>query len=206
MRWLTAAGARCCDQGCAERSGSTGCAGGFKGCGFFNNHSVTLFTSKALATWTSHGNVLPEANRVDKVLFSPKILHNEQTSTYVLYYNFVPGYSYAVATSKNPFGPFSTVNKTVGSSFKFGHAHWKKTPSGKWVWDKDNTDIGDFSLWADDDGTGYMLYSADAHCQVERLTPDYLSSTWETTNASSPVFPHGTVNCNINANFSRILY
>ena len=176
-RWLLAAAGARCDQGCTERKGPTGCAAGEKGCGFFNNHSVNLFTSKDLATWTSHGNVLPEANRVDKVLFSPKILHNEKTSTYVLYYNYVPGYSYAVATSKTPYGPFSTVNKTVGSSFKFGFPH--------------NTDIGDFSLWVDDDGTGYMLYSADHHCQVERLTPDYLSSTWETTNESSPVFPHG---------------
>jgi len=37
----------------------------------------------------------------------------------------------------------------------------------------------------------WSRYSAHAHCQVERLTPDYLASTWETTNESSPVFPHG---------------
>ena len=150
---------------------------------------------------------------MDAILFSPKILFNKQTATYVLWYNFVPHYSYAVATSKSPFGPFITVNSTVGSSFRFGHHN--------------NTDIGDFSLWKDDDGTGYMLcaptfprspscstahpavvaqadvvsdhwlhrhwsrYSAHAHCQVERLTPEYLASTWETTNESSPVFPHG---------------
>ncbi len=138
---------------------------------------MNLFTSKDLTTWTSHGNVLPEANRVDAILFSPKILFNKQTATYVLWYNFVPSYSYAVSTSKSPFGPFVTVNRTVGSSFRFGYPN--------------NADIGDFSLWADDDGTGYMLYSAHAHCQIERLTPDYLASTWETTNQSSLVFPHG---------------
>lgn len=104
---------------------------------------MNLFTSKDLTSWTSHGNVLPAANRVDAILFSPKILFNKQTATYVLWYNFVPHYSYAVATSKSPFGPFITVNSTVGSSFRFGHHN--------------NTDIGDFSLWADDDGTGYML-------------------------------------------------
>jgi hypothetical protein len=163
--------------GCPERNSTTGCAGGFHGCGFFKNHSVNLFTSKDLTTWTGHGNVLPEANRVDAILFSPKILFNKQTATYVLWYNFVPHYSYAVATSKSPFGPFNTVNRTVGSSFRFGH--------------HDNSDIGDFSLWSDEDGTGYMLYSAHSHCQIERLTPDYLASTWETTNQSSVVFPHG---------------
>lgn len=69
------------------------------------------------------------------------------------------------------------MNRTAGSSFRFGHPN--------------NSDIGDFSLYADDDGTGYILYSAHHHCQVEQLTPDYLASTWSTTNKSSAVFPHG---------------
>lgn len=163
--------------GCLERNSTTGCAGGFHGCGFFNNHSVNLFTSKDLLAWTPHGNVLPESNRVDAILFSPKVLFNRRTATYVLWYNFVPHYSYAVATSKSPYGPFTTVNRTAGSSFRFGF------PA--------NSDIGDFSVWADDDGAGYMLYSSHAHCQVEELTDDYLSSTWATTSRSSPVFPHG---------------
>ena len=113
--------------GCRERlgpggtPGPTGCAGGFKGCGFFNNHTVNLFTSTDLVTWTPHGNVLPEANRVEAVLFSPKVLFNAQTATWVLWYNFVPHYSYGVATSKSAFGPFITVNATAGSSFRFGH-------------------------------------------------------------------------------------
>lgn len=169
--------------GCKERlgpggaTGPTGCAGGFHGCGFFNNHTVNLYTSTDLVSWTPHGNVLPEANRVDAILFSPKVLYNTQTETWVLWYNFVPHYSYGVATSKSAFGPFLTVNATAGSSFRFGHPN--------------NSDIGDFSLWQDDDGTAYFLYSAHAHCQIERLTADYLASTWETTNQSSLVFPHG---------------
>jgi hypothetical protein len=174
--------------GCPERlgpsgaTGPTGCAGGFKGCGFFNNHTVNLFTSTDLVTWTPHGNVLPEANRVDAILFSPKVLFNAKTQTWVLWYNFVPHYSYGVATSKSAFGPFKTVNATAGSSFRFGFPG-PGHPA--------NSDIGDFSLWADDDGTAYFLYSSHAHCQIERLTDDYLASTWETTNQSSLVFPHG---------------
>jgi hypothetical protein len=121
--------------------------------------------------------VLPEANRVDRILFSPKVLYNNKTKLFVLWYNYVPNYSYGVATSSSPFGPFKTVNTTAGSSFRFGYPN--------------NNDIGDFSLWADEDGTGYFLYSAHDHCQVERLTDDYLASTWFTTNESSPVFPHG---------------
>jgi len=105
------------------------------------------------------------------------VLYNAKTQLFVLWYNYVPDYSYGVATSPSAFGPFQTVNSTVGSSFRFGYP--------------DNKDIGDFSVWTDDDGTGYFLYSAHAHCQIERLTDDYLASTWSTTNESSAVFPHG---------------
>jgi hypothetical protein len=154
-----------------------GCKGGFTGCGFYHNHSVNLFTSTNLVDWTSHGNVLPEENRVDRILFSPKVLYNAKNKEYVLWYNYVPSYSYGVATSVSPFGPFQTVNTTAGASFRFGYPN--------------NSDIGDFSVWVDDDGTGYFLYSAHAHCQVEQLTDDYLASTWSTTKEGSEVFPHG---------------
>jgi len=162
---------------CVERNSTTGCAGGFSGCGFYNNHTVNLFTSTDLVTWQPHGNVLPEANRVDHILFSPKVIHNPATQLYVLWYNYVPAYSYAVATSATPFGPFRTVNTTAGASFQYGY------PT--------NSNIGDFSLLLDDDGAAYMLYSANAHCQVERLAPDFLSSSWVSTKATSGVLPHG---------------
>ena len=162
---------------CVERNSTTGCAGGFSGCGFYNNHSVNLFTSTDLATWTPHGNVLPEADRVDAILFSPKVVYNARTRLFVLWYNYVPHYSYGVATAPTPFGPFSTVNSSAGASFQFGY------PS--------NSNIGDFSILLDDDGEAYFLYSANAHCQVERLAPDFLSSTWITTRETSGVLPHG---------------
>ena len=162
---------------CVERNSTTGCEGGFSGCGFFNNHSVNLWTSTDLATWVPHGNVLPEANRVDAILFSPKVVFNARTNLWILWYNYVPHYSYGVATSTTPWGPFVTVNSSAGASFQFGY------PT--------NSHIGDFSILLDDDGEAYMLYSANAHCQVERLAPDFLSSTWATTNETSGVLPHG---------------
>ena len=162
---------------CAERNSTTGCAGGFSGCGFFNNHSVNLWTSTDLSTWTPRGNVLPEANRVDAILFSPKVVYNARTQLFVLWYNYVPHYSYGVATSPSPYGPFSTVNTTAGASFQYGY------PS--------NSNIGDFSILLDDDGDAYFLYSANAHCQIERLAPDFLSSSWIYTNQTSGVLPHG---------------
>ena len=43
----------------------------------------------------------------------------------------------------------------------------------------------------DDDGTAYLLYSSDAHAQIEVLTDDYLASTWATDGRTSGVFPEG---------------
>lgn len=62
------------------------------GCGFYYNHSVNLYSSPDLVTWTAHGNVLPlGGSRPNAVLFSPKVLYNARTQTYVLWLNFVYG-------------------------------------------------------------------------------------------------------------------
>ena len=162
---------------CPETNSTTGCSNGFTGCGFFTNHSVNLYTSSDLVTWTPHGNVLPEANRVDAILFSPKVVYNARTNLYILWYNYVPSYSYGVATAPTPFGPFATVNASAGASFQYGY------PTNK--------NVGDFSIMLDDDGEAYFLYSANAHCQVERLAPDFLSSSWIATGETSGILPHG---------------
>jgi len=144
---------------CRERNSTTGCAGGFSGCGFYSNHSVNLWTSTDLSTWTPHGNVLPEVNRVDAILFSPKVVWNARTRLFVLWYNYVPSYSYGVATSPTPFGPFVTVNRSAGASFQFGYPN--------------NADIGDFSILLDGDGEAYFLYSAHAHARSSASRPTF---------------------------------
>ena len=120
---------------CTERTGANGCSGGFVGCGFFFNHSVNLYTSTDLSTWTARGNVLPVANRMEAILFSPKVIFNALTNLYVLWYNYVtmPGelYTWAVATSPSPFGPFNTTNTTIGASFKWGYVN--KTQGWWWA-------------------------------------------------------------------------
>lgn len=92
--------------------------------------------------------------------------------------NTYPTYDYAVAVSPSPFGPFVTVNTTVALSTQFGQRY-------------NNSNVGDFALFVDDDGTCYLLYSSDAHAQIEVLTPDYLASTWATDGRTSGVFPKG---------------
>lgn len=166
---------------CQEPKGLNGCSSWCDGCGcgFYYNHSVTLYSTTDFNTWTDHGNVLPLGYpRPNAVLFSPKVLYNAANKEYVMWYNLVPPYNYATATSPSPFGPFTTISNTTAMSTQFGHL-------------SNNSDVGDFSLFQDDDGTAYILYSSHAHVQVERLTPDYYSSTWITTGDTSGVFPKG---------------
>ena len=166
---------------CIEPPGLNGCADWCNdcGCGFFYNHSVNVFSTTDFVAWTAHGNVLPlGAPRPNATLFSPKAIFNNRTQLWVLWYNLSPPYNYAVATSPSPFGPFVTVNTTVALSTQWGHYY-------------NNSNVGDFALFVDDDGAAYIHYSANAHAQIERLTDDYLASTWATTGATSGTLPHG---------------
>jgi hypothetical protein len=68
-----------------------------------------------------------------------------------------------VAISDTPVGPFTIVNPNVHLSCSHP---------------------GDGSLFVDDDGTGYYIYTAIDYgytVRVERLTPDYLGATGETS-------------------------
>lgn len=166
---------------CTEPRGLNGCSTWCDncGCGFFYNHSVNAFSSTDFNTWTAHGNVLPLGGpRPNSVLFSPKVLYNDRTREWVLWYNVMPPYNYAVATSPSPLGPFLTIATDTALSTQFGRLY-------------NNSKCGDFSLFKDDDGVAYILYSSDAHAQIERLTPDFYASTWATTGDTSGVFPRG---------------
>jgi len=174
---------------CREFPGLDGCAGCNHrplgpacGCGFEPETSVNLYTSPDLINWTPHGNVLPVHTRPNATsLFSPRALYNSHTNLWVLWYNYVPRYSYAVATSASPFGPFTTVDVQAGASFRYGNS--TRIPPFVGV----NAGVGDFSLFKDDDGTAYMMYSHDpapdtsggnGKLSVARLSDDYLRSTW----------------------------
>lgn len=123
-----------------------------------------------------------------------------------------PPYNYAVATSKSALGPFAVISTNVSLTTQFGSFY-------------NDSNVGDFSLFVDDDGAGYILYSSNAHCQVrvnimrvrsirmkstlrcfiqiEPLTDDYLASAWLTTGRTSGILPHGN---EAPAMFKRGLY
>jgi len=78
---------------------------------------------------------------------------------YVLWWNYDPpsgSSAYAAATSISPTGPFKVVNQKINVTREHG---------------------GDYALFVDDDGTGYLVYSADYWMGIEKLTPDFLHST-----------------------------
>jgi beta-xylosidase len=139
-------------------------------CGFQYNHNVSVFTSPDLKTWEAFPPAFQMASSslTDAILFCPKVLYNANTKLYVMWFNWIAGANfgdsyYAVATSASATGPFTLVSPNVTT------LAWSNT--------------GDFSLFQDDDGTAYVIYTA--HIQgyatthqmsVERLTPDYLAS------------------------------
>ena len=109
------------------------------------------------------------------VYFRVHVVFNAATQLYVMWAN-LNGCSadYAVGTSKTPDGPFSFVHSVkAGRSGAHG---------------------GDFDIFVDGDGAGYLIYTAVAggHTMaVERLTDDYLQSAARSSgpsNVSSGLF------------------
>jgi len=90
--------------------------------------------------------------------FRVHVVYNIKTQLYVLWVNLNGGPAdYAVGTSAHPEGPFQFVN-AVDVGRKSG---------------------GDFDILVDDDGSGYIIYTATelGHTMtVERLTEDFLAS------------------------------
>lgn len=157
---------------CKEPSGSSGCDGWHPGsCGFQLNHNVSLYTSSDLSVWTNRGVVFQMTSmKIQAIMFCPKVLMNPKTNKWVLWYNYLPvsggGFSqslYAVAVADGPQGPFQLVNENVTTL----------------AWD----DTGDFNLFQDDNGDGYIIYTAHItgaepthRMSVEKLSDDYLST------------------------------
>eukprot|EP01084_Bolivina_argentea_P083672 151486_1 len=155
---------------CQEPSGanaSNGCAAiQTNGCGFENNHSINLYTSKNLSVWEFHGNVLPLIQRPNGIYFSPSVVFNPNTNKYILMAHYLPASNgsfadntYMAAVSDSPYGPFTTMNNNVNLT---------------------NPRPGDSKLFVDTDNNGYLIYSSaqlNHSIVVEQLTKDYLYSS-----------------------------
>jgi hypothetical protein len=130
------------------------------------NNDFRVYSSPDLEHWTLEGTLLKE--RPDAFYYRPYVVFNPGTRKYVLWYNWYPNSKEwfgreGVATSDTPVGPFKIATPSVQLS---------------------HPDTGDGSLFVDDDGTGYFIYTSINEgytVRVERLTPDYLGATDETS-------------------------
>lgn len=120
------------------------------------------YSSPDLEHWTYEGKLLKE--QPNGVYTRPSVIFNPTTHKYVLWYNWFPTLwngQTGVAFSDTPAGPFIVTNLS---------AHLTVACPG------------DGSLFADDDGTAYYIYTAMKEgygIRVERLKPDYSDSTGE---------------------------
>jgi hypothetical protein len=134
--------------------------------GFGINNRFRVYSSADLEHWRFDGELIED--QPAGVFYRPYVVFNSVTKKYVLWFNWYPqlwdGFMCA-AVSDTPVGPFKIASLDVPLSKA------AKRP-------------GDGSLFVDDDGTGYFVYTVigEGHAvRVEKLTRDFLGSTGETS-------------------------
>lgn len=157
----------------------TGCqhAGGFGGCGFHSNHNVSMYSSPNMSsgTWQYRGDALRCAELPDcGILYRPHMVWNPTTKLFVLFYNYVSqsgiGSRIGAATAPHPAGPWTLRTPAM----RFARPMLPSNHNGS---------QGDFDVFVDTTGTGYIVYSYGP-MSIEQLSPDFLSSAG--INASFP--------------------
>ncbi len=151
--------------------------------GWTADNEITCYSSADLESWEFHGGLFPPGRQL-----APCVKLNARTGKYVLWH--IAEGAYGASVADTPAGPFRTVGRPADL----------RSPAGERIMH------GDFSLFVDDDGTGYLIYtvvvrkSTDPTLRhqiiIERLTEDYLGGTGE---ASVPL----AWNCEAPAMFRR---
>jgi hypothetical protein len=124
------------------------------------NCPFSVYSSPNLKDWTDRGDLLQ--NPPKGVYYRPYVVFNPKTKKYVLWYNWYQTLwngSAGVATSDSPTGPFVVVNRRAHLS---------------------GSCPGDGSLFVDNDGTGYYIYTDMANdyaVRVEQLTTDFTDTS-----------------------------
>ena len=132
-------------------------------CGFHPNHNISIWRSPDLSSgsWEFVGQAVQCAEQPDcGILYRPHLVYNPNTKLYVLFWNYVNKEGqYAgdqAATASSPAGPFTVVTtKPINTTYP----------------------TGDFDVFVDHDGVGYIIYGWDHLLFIEQLNPDFLSST-----------------------------
>jgi hypothetical protein len=137
-----------------------------KSAGYGFNNRFRVYSSADLERWVFEGELLKAPP--GGVYYRPYVAYNPKTRKYVLWYNWYPKLwegKVGVAVSDTPVGPFTIVNPAAHVAGSRGRP-------------------GDGSLFVDDDGTGYFIYTSidENHAiRIDRLTADFFDSTGETS-------------------------
>jgi hypothetical protein len=144
---------------------------------------VACYSSPDLATWTSHGHALPVSPDVPdlapgRVVERPKVL-------------------------RNPAGQYVMFLHIESADYADARVGWAiaDRPEGPYTYLRSERPLGnisrDIGVFADDDGTGYLLSEDREHgLHIYRLSADYLAveeivSTTLTPPSDHPAGPHG---------------
>ena len=166
-------------------------------CGFQNDHNVTIWKSPDLSSgsWERVGTAVQcEQLPGCKILYRPHLVYNPTTALWVLFVNYVaPGGHYggnAVYSAPSPEGPFTLRTRQMAlSRLCPGPAN----PDGKSCGAAQGG-CGDFDVFVDDDGRGYIVYGCQHWNSIEPLTPDFYDSSPRGANATGPAFAfNGTI-------------
>jgi hypothetical protein len=157
---------------------------------------INVYSSKDLYNWKKEGVALAVENdsnseiTAGSVMERPKVIYNEKTGKYVLWFHLElkdQGYSAArtgVAVSDNPIGPFNYIRSYRPNAGKWPQnfkEEWKTTPAAgdpeKWwtpQWHKalnagmfvrrdfeEGQMSRDMTVYVDKDGTAYHIHSSE---------------------------------------------
>ena len=132
--------------------------------GYSLTNRYRVYSSPDLGQWTYVGELL--TNQPPGIYYRPCVVFNPKTRKYVLWYNWYPkGWDgqEGIAVSDTPVGPFSILNTNA-------------------LKNRAESRPGDGSLFVDEDGRGYYIFTAIGEgyaVRVLRLTPDYFGLTGE---------------------------
>ena len=159
-----------------------------------NRTGISVYSSRNLVEWRNEGVAMPkdsfpEMFRDRGVAERPKVLRNPRTGKYVMWIhldaNRYQEASAGVAVSESPTGPFRMVRIFRPIAFDYGYSPEEATLRER---ERGNS-YRDMSLFQDDDGTAYAIYSSESNRSLYavRLNDDYTDiqrpavqgETWE---------------------------
>ena len=165
--------AHCVSYGLCAAPLPLGCSPAPDDCGARLDHNVSVFSSPDLSpgSWRAEGVALAAGARRRGVLYRPHLVFSAETRLWVLWANVHEVgvfQGYITATSADIRGPFVAAAAAVNATRVLA-----------------TNNCGDFDVWVDSDGAGWLIYTCGHVMGVEALTRDLLSSA----GAVSALFP-----------------